>query len=238
MKINTGIVALIIIVVGFMVFIFWDNITGDAGKKKGNIISITEDGTQYEEETPGRENYVQSPNTDSSVSEYPVYAYNPREIDPSDLTWNSATKTCPDGTLDCLYYERVENGRVTKITDKDGNDLIEQFVDDLYAGNLASLDELMDNIDWIRLDGEGRLYATDEDGKEEEVIPGEKVPMSMIILVTAVLHKKAGKPKPVFKLDYPAKTQAQLMEMNRQASPGEREFEEPPLGSDAGDDDA
>jgi len=236
MKINTGIVALIIIVVGFMVFIFWDNITGDAGKKKGNIISITEDGTQYEEETPGRENYIQSPNTDSSVSEYPVYAYNPNQKDPGDWTWNSATKTCPDGSLDCLYYERVENGRVTKITDKDGNDLIETFVDDLYGGNLTALDELTDEMSLFRLDGEGRLYWS-KDGDEEEVTP-DKVPMSMIILVTALLHKKTGKPKPVFKLDFPAKTQAQLMEMNRGDSPGEHEFEEHPLGSDAGDDDA
>ncbi len=222
-----------LIVIGFIVFIFWDNITGDAGKKKGNVITITEHGTRYEQGR--RENYVVSPDVDSSISQYPVYAYNPNEAHASDLTWNSATQKCPDGTFDCLYYERIENGRVTKITDKNGNDLIKKFVDDLYADNLDSFDELSRTLlDRSRLDEDGRLYGKNDDGDEKEVIPGEDLPMSMIILITAVLHKISGKPKPVFKLDYPALTVEQVMNMRSQ---GERKFEEPEE-SDLGDDDA
>ncbi len=231
---NVFILFIALIIIGFIVFIYW----GGDSSKKGNVITITEHGTRYEQgNSMRRENYVVSPNTDSSVSQYPVYAYNPRDPpgeetgQPGILTWNSATQKCPDGTLDCLYYERVENGRVTKITDKDGNDLIKKFVDDLYADNLESFDELSRTLpDRARLDEDGRLYVN-MDGGEKEVIPGEDLPMSWMIIYTSILHKLSGKPKPVFKLDFPAKTQAQLMEMNRGEEPEfeEPEFEEPEM---------
>jgi len=228
---NKNVFALFIalIVIGFIVFIFW----GGDSSKKGIVITITEHGTRYEQGR--RENYVLSPDVGSSVSQYPVYAYNPNEAHASDLTWNSATQKCPDGTFDCLYYERIERGRVTKITDKNGNDLIKKFVDDLYADNLDSFDELSRTLlDRSRLDEDGRLYGKNDDGDEKEVIPGEDLPMSMIILITAVLHKLSGKPKPVFKLDYPALTVEQVMNRRRNtSSQGERGE-----SSYVGDDDA
>src|SRR6056300_147137 len=94
----------------------------------------------------GTEGYISMPDTDkvpTSVSEYTVIAY-----DPDSTSMNSASsweenQECPGGGHDCLYIERVENGRVTAITDKDGNDFLQKFVDDLYAGKLDKLDKMI-----------------------------------------------------------------------------------------------
>ncbi len=194
-----------IILLGILGYMYRDQIMGlfDGGEQP--IIVITEHGSRYE--STGRETYIRAPDVNTSVSQYGVYTYNPK--DPkgtSGSTWIDETKTCPDGTYDCLYHERVNNGRVTKITDKNGNDLIERFVDDLYTNTLESADTFFsDNKDQFKMDGQGRLYSRAKSGREEtEVVPGETMPLHMFIMIVLMFHKNMGKRKPIVKIDIPA----------------------------------
>ena len=173
----------------------------------------------------GTEGYISMPDTDkvpTSVSEYTVIAY-----DPDSTSLNSASsweenKECPGGGHDCLYIERVENGRVTAITDKDGNDFLQKFVDDLYAGKLDKLDKmiaedyenmkktnklsednkLMGNLGgkWITLEpGTTYEYENEKGGKQEI-----NMPIGQYLAILMVMYKAEGKPKPTIKIDMPA----------------------------------
>ena len=95
---------------------------------------------RFTEEGSAVENYIIMP--DNIDYEYQTYAYNPQDtsLNGSAITFDYETNKCPDGTLDCLYYTRVEDGRVKSISDKDGNDLIEKFMDDLWNGKLLLLE--------------------------------------------------------------------------------------------------
>jgi hypothetical protein len=189
----------------------------------------------------GTEGYISMPETDkvpTSVSEYTVIAY-----DPDSTSLNSASsweenQECPGGGHDCLYIERVENGRVTAITDKDGNDFLQKFVDDLYAGKLDKIDKMItedyenmkkkrklseDNKlmakvgdNWVKIDP-GTKYEFDlEDGGKQEI----NMPISQYLVILMVLYKAEGKPKPTIKIDMPAvkrKVSAQMISAQTEA---------------------
>ena len=173
----------------------------------------------------GTESYISMPDTDkvpTSVSEYTVIAY-----DPDSTSLNSASsweenQECPGGGHDCLYIERIENGRVTAITDKDGNDFLQKFVDDLYAGKLDKLDKMIENDyenmkktkklsednklmgkfggKWITVDpGTTYEYENERGGKQEF-----NMPISQYLALLMVMYKAEGKPKPTIKIDMPA----------------------------------
>jgi hypothetical protein len=196
---------------------------------KGPVVNVTEDGSSIEEYRTGRENYIAFPRVDESVSPYFVYAYNPNDSNVgnslmgSDETWNSETGTCPDGTLDCLYYERVTDGRVTAITDKDGKDLIKTFVDDLWGGKLTVYDENMTFFDEAAQLNEGGQLTQDYDGETIIIKPGVNAPPGQFLLMLMIkLKQKYPNNKPVIKIDMPAKTVTEFEEffeaMNQQGN--------------------
>lgn len=177
-----------------------------------------------EEQTGGTEGYVMMANKNVSldVSAYNLYAYNPNSTsDPNgggaDI-FNEDDGTCPDGTLDCLYFERVTNGRVTDITDKDGNKMVQQFVDDFYDGKLPLLDQLFVDkptiLESIKLSEDNKLMklkVTPPESEEEtettswvKVKPGTDMSVGEYLIKTLALYKLSGKPKPNVVIDLPA----------------------------------
>jgi len=185
------------------------------------VVNITEDGSSIETYTSGRENYISFPRVEESVSPYFVYAYNPNDskvtsaMMGSDETWNSETGKCPDGTLDCLYYERVTDGRVTAITDKNGKDLIKTFVDDFWDGKLTVYDENMTTfVEAVQLNEGGQLIATKPNGETMLLKPGVNSPPGTFLLMLMIkLKQKYPDTKPVIKMNMPAKTTKEFVEL-------------------------
>ncbi len=166
----------------------------------------------------GTEGYISMPSTDkvpTSVSEYTVIAYDPDSTSVNNASSWEENEECPGGGHDCLYIERVENGRVTAITDKDGNDFLQKFVDDLYAGKLSKIDDMdLENLKKSKkLSEDNKLMAKlgddwvkIEPGKTYEY--GDRtfgpLPISQYLPLLMVLYKAEGKPKPTIKIDMPA----------------------------------
>ena len=196
---------------------------------EGPVVNVTEDGSSIEKYRTGTENYIAFPKVDKSVTPYFVYAYNPNDskvtsnMMGSSETWNNDTKKCPDGTLDCLYYERVTDGRVTAITDKDGKDLIKTFVDDFWDGKLTVFDENMTTFDEAaQLNEGGQLTISGPDGETMIAKPGVNATTGMFLVMLMVkLKQKYPDTKPVIKIDMPAKTTKEFDEffeaMNQQS---------------------
>ena len=198
---------------------------------EGPVVNVTEDGSSIEEYRTGRENYMVFPRVEESVSPYPVYAYNPNDSNVgnslmgSDETWNTETGKCPDGTLDCLYYERVTDGRVTAITDKNGKDLIKTFVDDFWDGKLTVFDENMTVFDEAAQLNEGGQLTKDYGGETIIIKPGVNATTGMFLVMLMIkLKQKYPNNKPVIKIDMPAKTVTEFREffeaMNQSGQPG------------------
>jgi hypothetical protein len=165
------------------------------------------------EQTSGSEGYVMSANENVplDVSPYNLYAYNPNSTsDPNfggaDI-FNEDEGTCPDGTRGCLYFERVTDGRVTDITDKDGNQLIQQFVDDFYDGKLPLLDQMLEDkpqvLEQNKLSEDNKLMKL-KDGSWVKINPGTDMPVGQYLTIVMVLYKATGKPKPNVVIDLPA----------------------------------
>ena len=127
----------------------------------------------------------------------------------SSETWNNDTKKCPDGTLDCLYYERVTDGRVTAITDKDGKELIQTFIDDYWGGKLTAYDEHADSFP-VKMDEGGALY-NERGGTKMYLKPGVNFAPGMFLLALMInLKKKYPNKKPVINIDLPSKTRKEI----------------------------
>lgn len=165
------------------------------------------------EQTSGSEGYVMmiDQSVPLDVSPYNLYAYNPNSTSDPNVggadIFNEDEGKCPDGTLDCLYFERVTDGRVTNITDKDGNKLIQQFVDDFYDGKLPLLDPIMEDprfIERTKLSEDNKLMKLLGDGSWEKVNPGTDMPVGQYLMILMVLYKATGKPKPNVVIDLPA----------------------------------
>ena len=164
-------------------------------------------------QTSGREGYIMMPNSfvPYEHSEYNVYAYNPNSTENPNVggpeIFNEEERTCPDGTLDCLYFERVTDGRVTDITDKDGNKLIQQFVDDVYDGKLPLLDPIIEDprfIERTKLSEDNKLMQLVGDDSWVKINPGIDMPVGQYLMLLMVLYKATGKPKPNVVIDLPA----------------------------------
>ena len=168
-------------------------------------------------QTSGREGYIMMPNSfvPYERSEYNVYAYNPNSTENPNVggpeIFNEEERTCPDGTLDCLYFERVTDGRVTDITDKDGNKLIQQFVDDFYDGKLPLLDPIIEDprfFERTKLSEDNKLMQLVGDDSWVKINPGIDMPVGQYLMLVMVLYKLTGKPKPNVVIDLPAKKRA------------------------------
>ena len=190
----------------------------------GETILVTEEGSIYKQTESGSttENYMAFPmNIPKSVSENFVYAYNPNDtavnastLTGSNQTWVNQTNKCPDYTYNCLFYERVEDGRVKKITNNEGVDLLEQFTNDLYDGKLSVYTENKKQItDMYELDEEGRLYVKRPDLPGGKILakPGVNSAPGMFFLALILVYWATGKPKPNIVIDLPNKTRAEIM---------------------------
>jgi hypothetical protein len=230
MMLIVGLVVLLIILGGAAVLLYlnkdklFKKKDEEVKEDEGPVVNVSEDGSSIETYTSGRENYIAFPRVDESVSPYVVYAYNPNDskvtsnMMGSDETWNNETKKCPDGTLDCLYYERVTGGRVTAITDKNGKDLIQTFIDDYWGGKLTAYDEHAGSFE-VKMDEGGALY-NERGGTKMYLKPGVNFPPGVFMLALLInLKKKYPNKKPIIKIDLPAKTRKEiddaLQEMNQ-----------------------
>jgi hypothetical protein len=154
------------------------------------------------------ENYMIMPDLPASVSEYQTYAYNPNDndVNGSKLTFNVSENKCPDGTLDCLYYETVENGRVVDIVDKNGNKLVKRIMDDLWNGNLEHIDELYSKMKHLKLNENNELMKKTGTGEYVKIKPGVDISVGQFILLFGVMYKNTtDKLAPNIILDFPAK---------------------------------
>jgi len=223
MMLYIGLFVLVMVIVGaVLVYLNKDKLfkKKELKKDKVPVVNITEDGSSIEKYRTGRENYISFPRVEESVSPYFVYAYNPNDskvtsdMMGSDETWNSETGKCPDGTLDCLYYERVTDGRVTAITDKNGKDLIKTFVDDFWDGKLTVYDENMTTFgEGAQLNEGGQLIVTKPNGETMLLKPGVNSPPGMFLLMLMIkLKQKYPDTKPVIKMNMPAKTRKEFDE--------------------------
>jgi hypothetical protein len=248
MMLVVGLVVVLIILGGAAVLVYMNK--DKLFKKKeveevevdeGPVVNVTEDGSSIEKYRSRRENYLAFPKVDKSVSPYFVYAYNPNDSKVtsnmlgSSETWNNDTKKCPDGTLDCLYYERVTDGRVTAITDKDGKDLIKTFIDDYWDGKLTAFDEHAASFE-IDMDEGGQMSVTKPNGETLNLKPGVNTPPGMFLLALMInLKKKYPNKKPVIKIDLPTKTREEietlLRAMNEKARQERRAKDGPGVGA-------
>lgn len=210
-------VVLLLILVGVLVTLYFMS-KGDDTKTETIIIG------GEEEQTGGTEGYVMmaNKNVPLEVSPYNLYAYNPNSTSDPNMggvdIFNEDDGKCPDGTLDCLYFEKVTNGRVTDITDKDGNKMVKQFVDDFYDGKLPLLDQLFEDkpqiLETLKLSEDNKLMELkvtppESEGETEttswvKIKPGIDKPVGQYLIITMALYKVTGKPKPNVVIDLPA----------------------------------
>ena len=177
-------------------------------------ITITDEGSAVE-------NYIIMP--DNIDYEYQTYAYNPKDTDinGSVMTFDKETNKCPDGTLDCLYYTRVdEGGRVTSISDKDEVDLIHKFMDDLWDGKLLLLEtpETVEMTKAYELNDKRQLMR---DGKV--IKPGVDLNVGQYLLIFGVMYKETGLPRPNIVYNFSAK---KVGDVTEDVSSVEKEMED------------
>lgn len=215
-----AIICVVLILIGVGGYYFFTKGKVESGEPETIVIG------GQEEQTSGTENYMSLPDTTkvpASVSEYTVIAYDPESTSPNFASSWKENEECPGGGYDCLYMERVnENGRVTAITDKDGNDFLQNFTDDLYDGKLKWIDDMIRNDpgrirERYRLSDDNKLMFKVDD-KWVRIEPGVKkdyqlkdggvltqnMNITEYLIHLLVLYKTDGKPKPNVVIDLPA----------------------------------
>ena len=187
--------------------------------ERGNPVKLEEDGSlassdrTTDGDTPSEtirisdegsmiENYIVMP--DNIDYEYQTYAYNPKDTDinGSAITFDKETNKCPDGTLDCLYYTRVEDGRVTSISDKDGVELIEKFTEDLWNGRLELL-ETPDSVEMMKAYELNDKKQLMRDGKV--VKPGVELTVGQYLIIFSIMYRLGAAAPPKIIYDFSPK---------------------------------
>ena len=120
----------------------------------GDVIVITDEGSTFETQTSGTETYIVMPrqskcyarDTDPSwCSDINPLTEMNYVLDPVggsiatsgnfETSWDADTNMCADGTQNCIYEEKFdENRRLIGITNAQGDDFIQKFIDDIYSG--------------------------------------------------------------------------------------------------------
>ena len=187
--------------------------------ERGNPVKLEEDGSlassdrTTDGDTPSEtirisdegsmiENYIVMP--DNIDYEYQTYAYNPKDTDinGSAITFDKETNKCPDGTLDCIYYTRVEDGRVTSISDKDGVELIEKFTEDLWNGRLELL-ETPDSVEMMKAYELNDKKQLMRDGKV--VKPGVELTVGQYLIIFSIMYRLGAAAPPKIIYDFSPK---------------------------------
>jgi len=120
----------------------------------GDVIVITDEGSTFETQTSGTETYIVMPrqskcyarDTDPSwCSDINPLTEMNYVLDPVggsiatsgnfETSWDADTNMCADGTQNCIYEEKFdENRKLIGITNAQGDDFIQKFIDDIYSG--------------------------------------------------------------------------------------------------------
>ena len=248
-------VIVMVVIVGLSItgYFVYQNNSGD-GKSKSDVIIITEEGSTFETQTSGTETYISMPRMDECRGRQPGdgfagepsfcdaitpttemnYVFDPvgGSIAPSGVwqtTFNSETNMCADGTQNCLYEEKFDNNRkLIGITNAQGDDFIQTFIDDIYSGKVdfnitrdlgggegpQNLKDVLKNM--ITFDTTTGKLSGKNPGKTPpiiEIIPGNttrgdtvvdgkmKVPVGMMIMYIIFYYYSNDLPKPIIKLN-------------------------------------
>jgi hypothetical protein len=184
--------------------------TGPTPGPTSDVIVITDEGSTFETQSSGTETYISMPRMGKCYG---------REGDPSwcgditpttemnyvfdpvggsvatngnfETTFNFETNMCADGTQNCLYEEKFDETRkLIGITNAQGDDFIQKFIDDIYSGTVdfnitrdlgggrgsQNLKDLIKNM--ITFDTTtGKLSMTNPSGTPPtiEIIPGNNI---------------------------------------------------------------
>jgi len=172
-----------------------DLITPSGPDIEPETIRISDEGSMIE-------NYIIMP--DNIDYEYQTYAYNPKDtsLNGSAITFDYETNKCPDGTLDCLYYTRVEDGRVTSISDKDGIELIDKFTEDLWNGRLELL-ETPESVEMMKKYELNEKRQLMRDGKVLK--PGVDLNVGQYLLIFSIMYRVGAAAPPKIIYDFSPK---------------------------------
>jgi len=120
----------------------------------GVVIVITDEGSTFETQTSGTETYIDMPRqskcrardtdpswcSDITPSTEMNYVFDPvggsiTDMGGFETSWVADTNMCADGTQNCIYEEKFdENRKLIGITNAQGDDFIQKFIDDIYSG--------------------------------------------------------------------------------------------------------
>ena len=120
----------------------------------GDVIVITDEGSTFETQTSGTETYIDMPKqnicraedtdpswcSDINPSTEMNYVLDPvggsiTDMGGFETSWDAKTNLCADGTQNCIYEEKFDkNRRLIGITNAQGDDFIQKFIDDTYSG--------------------------------------------------------------------------------------------------------
>jgi hypothetical protein len=128
---------------------------GPTPGSSSDVIVITDEGSTFETQSSGTETYISMPRKkcygretdpswcgDITPTTEMNYVFDPvgGSIATSgnfETTFNFETNMCADGTQNCLYEEKFDETRkLIGITNAQGDDFIQKFIDDIYSGTV------------------------------------------------------------------------------------------------------
>ena len=251
-------VIVMIVIVGLSItgyFVYQNNSGDGKPKSKSDVIIITDEGSTFETQTSGTETYISMPRMDECRGRQPGdgFAGEPSfcgAITPTTemnyvfdtvggsidsdgqfkTTFNFETNMCADGTQNCLYEEKFDETRkLIGITNAQGDDFIQKFIDDIYSGKVdfditrdlgggrgsQNLKKLIKNM--ITFDTTTGKLSFNNPGMTPptvELIPGNnvnrgqgvvdgkmKVPVGQMIMYIIFYYYGNDLPKPIIKLN-------------------------------------
>lgn len=134
----------------------YTNSQENESKSKSDVIVITDEGSTFETQSSGTETYIAMPRQkkcrgrendpswcgDITPTTEMNYVFDPvggsiATNGQFETTFNFETNMCADGTQNCLYEEKFDETRkLIGITNAQGDDFIQKFIDDIYSGTV------------------------------------------------------------------------------------------------------
>ena len=150
------IIVALLILVSVLVYVYFKNKKDPSPSSGGDVIVITDEGSTFETETSGTETYIVMPRQkkcrgrendpswcgDITPTTEMNYVFDPvgggiASNGNFETTFNFETNMCADGTQNCLYEEKFDETRkLIGITNAQGDDFIQKFIDDIYSGTV------------------------------------------------------------------------------------------------------
>jgi hypothetical protein len=250
MIVIASVVLLLILVGGLVTLYFMNKNTMGNDDESSDVIVITDEGSAFETQTSGTETYIFMPRRDKcrardtdpswcgdiTPSSEMNYVLDPvggsiTDVGDFETSWDADTNLCADGTQNCIYEEKFdENRKLIGITNAQGDDFIQKFIDDIYSGaidfnvnrtvqgesqNLKELLQKMITFDPTTGKLTMKMPATSEadEMKTLEIIPGNtkrgqfdiegkmKMAVGQMIVFIIFYYYSNDLPKPTIKLN-------------------------------------